>query len=132
VAVPNKATVGGRFRAATAIRPTNNAITLATVKRRRLLANPGPCRFFSIKRISCKSTAKYSEGEYTRPLETPWIVLPPRLYQILVFARLLSPGKTLADPAAGVLHVTCNLAVYGAAQFKQDALILAIWVCGPN
>ncbi len=49
VAVPNMATVDGRFRPATVIRPTNNAIALATVKRRRLLANPGPCSFFIIK-----------------------------------------------------------------------------------
>jgi hypothetical protein len=71
VAVPNMATVGGRFRAATVIRPTNNAITLATVKRRRLLANPGPCRFFNIKRISYKPTAKYREGEYARLFKRP-------------------------------------------------------------
>jgi len=131
VAVPNMATVGGKFRAATVIRPTNNAITLATVKRRRLLANPGPCKFFNIKRISYKPTAKYREGEYARPLETPWEVLP-LLSQILIFAWLLSPGKTLPHPAAGVLHVNCNLAVYGAAQFKQAALILAIWACSQN
>ncbi len=71
VAVPNMATVGGRFRAARVIRPTNNAITLAIVKRRRLLANPGPCRFFNIKRISYRSITKYREGEYTRLLEAP-------------------------------------------------------------
>jgi len=75
VAVPNMAIVGGRFRAVTVIKPTNNAITLATVKSRRLLANPGPCRFF-IKRISCKPTEKYREGEYARPFRTPWEALP--------------------------------------------------------
>ncbi len=76
VAVPNMATVGGRFRAVTTIRPINSAITLATVKRRRLLANPGPCRFFNIKRISYKPNATYREGEYARPFQMPWDVLP--------------------------------------------------------
>ena len=132
VAVPNMATAGGRFRAATVIRPTNNAITLATVKRRRLLANPGPCRFFIFKRISYTSNEKYREGEYARPLKTPSEVLPLYLSQILAFARLLSPGKALLHPAMGVLQVNTNLAIYGATQFKQAALILAIWAHGPG
>ena len=69
VAVPNMATVGGRFRAVSVMRPTNKAITLATVKRRRLLANSGPRRFFNIKRISYRPTEKYREGEYARLLK---------------------------------------------------------------
>jgi hypothetical protein len=132
VAVPNMATVGGRFRAVTVIRPTSNAIALATVKRRRLLAKPGPCRFFIIKPISYEPTEKYGEGEYARPFETPWEVLPLRRSQVLDFARLLSPGKALLHPAMGVRQVNTDLAVYGAAQLKQAALILAIWAHGPN